>query len=223
MDHAGFTAQHRAIGRASAWAAFLVGQAYAVAALAGFLSLESPRDPIGTPFLSIMALLIVLMSPLMVATMAAVHAYASRENKAYSLTALAFMILLAGVTSTLNFSLWLAIRWTDVRGAPWLALFFPYQWPTLAYALDIFAWDWFFALAMLFAAPVFRQGGLEKMLRILMIVSGVLCLAGLIGALLDPRFLMICILGYGVAGPIVFLLLGVIFGRAPTGPDAALH
>ena len=60
MSHEGFTVRHRAIGRAAAWAAFLVGQAYAIAALLGFLSLKSPQDPIGDPFLSIMALLIVL-------------------------------------------------------------------------------------------------------------------------------------------------------------------
>jgi hypothetical protein len=84
----------------------------------------------------------------------------------------------------------------------------------VAYALDILAWDWFFALSMLFAAPVFKAGRLEKTVRILMVVSGSLSLAGLIGVpLADMQVRNIGIIGYGVVAPIVFLLLGIVFGR----------
>jgi hypothetical protein len=219
MSHEGFTVQHRAIGRAAAWAAFLVGQAYAVAALLGFLSLKSPQDPIGDPFLSMMALLIVLMAPLLVASMVAVHAYASPELKVYSLTALAFMILLAGITTSVNFVILTVSRQIEAAPLSWLSLFLPYKLPSVAYTLDILAWDWFFALSMLFAAPVFREGRLERIVRILMIVSGVLSLVGLIGVpLADMQVLSIGILGYGVAAPVVFLLLGVVFGRTQLVP-----
>jgi hypothetical protein len=51
----------------------------------------------------------------------------------------------------------------------------------VVYTLDILAWDFFFALSMLFAAPVFKGGRLETMVRILMIASGIVSLAGLIG------------------------------------------
>jgi hypothetical protein len=176
MPHEGFTVHHRAIGRATAWAAFLVGQVYAIAALLGFLSLKSPQDPIGDPFLSIMALLLVLLAPFMVACMIAVHAYASPELKVYSLTALAFMILVAGITSSVNFAVLTVSRQIEAAGSPWLPLFLPYKWPAVAYALDILAWDWFFALSMLSAAPVFKEGKLEKIVRIFMIVSGGLSL-----------------------------------------------
>ena len=219
MSHEGFTVQHRAIGRAAAWAAFLVGQAYAVAALLGFLSIKSPQDPIGDPFLSIMALLIVIMAPLMLASMVAVHAYASPALKAYSLMALAFMILLVGTTSGVNFMILTISRQSETAQLPWLSLFLPYKLPSVAYALDILAWDWFFALSMLFAAPVFREGKLEKMVQSLMIVSGVPSLVGLIGVpLANMQILSIGILGYGVVAPIVFLLLAVVFGRTQPVP-----
>ena len=39
MSHEGFTGQHRAVGRAAGWAAFLVGQVYAVVSGLGFVSL----------------------------------------------------------------------------------------------------------------------------------------------------------------------------------------
>ena len=220
INHEGFTVQHRIMGRAASWGTFVLGQAYAVAALFGFLSLQSPQDAIGDPFLSIMALLIVLMAPLMVSSMIAVHAYASPELKAYSLLALALMILLAGITSSVNFAILAVSRQIAATQFPWLTLFLPYQWPSsIAYALDILAWDWFFALSMLCAAPVFREGKLEKVVRILMIVSGVLCLVGLISVpFADMLTLRVGIIGYGVVAPIVFLLLGMVFGRTKPVP-----
>lgn len=221
MPNEGFTSQHRLIGRAAAWGAFLVGQAYAIAALLGFLSLESPQDPIGSPWLPIMALLLVLLAPIMVVTMIAVQSYAAPDRKAYASSALAFTILLAGITSAVNFAILTVSQHVDVAGSAWLPLFLPYRWPAPAYSLDILAWDWFFALAMLFAAPVFRNGRLEKTARALMILSGVLSLSGLIGLpLAGSRALGIGILGYGVAGPAVFLLLALIFGRPLPIPDS---
>jgi hypothetical protein len=84
----------------------------------------------------------------------------------------------------------------------------------VTYALDILAWDIFFALSMLFAAPVFFQGRLEKTVRILMIVSGVLSLAGLIGVpLADMNVRNIGIIGYVGISLAVFPLLGIIFWR----------
>ncbi len=118
-----------------------------------------------------MATLITLMIPFMVITMVVVQAYAPAKLKVFGVIALAFMIILAGITSRINFALLIASYQAD---APWLSLFLPYKWPEVAYAMDIFAWDWFFALSMLFAAPIFRNGRLEKMASVFMIVSGCL-------------------------------------------------
>jgi|SRR5665811_337794 len=88
------------------------------------------------------------------------------------------------------------------------------------------AWDLFFALSVLFAAPVFRHGRREKCARALMIVSGVFSLAGLIGVpFAGMRLLSIGILGYGVAAPVAFLLLAMVFGRTlplPGTPSRAV-
>ncbi len=81
----------------------ILGVVYAVTTFLGFLSLKSPQDPIGDPYFTIMELLIVIMAPSMVVAMLAVHAYAPPEVKAYSFTALIFMILLAGITSCVHF------------------------------------------------------------------------------------------------------------------------
>jgi hypothetical protein len=130
------------------------------------------------------------------------------------------MILLAGITSSVNFVIFTVSRQSEAAGSPWLPLFLPYKWPSVAYALDILAWDWFFALSMLSAAPVFKKGRLEKMVRVLMIASSVLCLVGVIGVpFADAQALSVEILGYGVVAPVVFLLLAVVFGRTKPMPS----
>jgi hypothetical protein len=155
MSHEGFTAQHRTIGRAAAWAVFPLAVVYAVTTILGLLSLKSPQDPIGDPYFSLMELLIILMAPVMVVSMVAVHAYAPPEVKLYSLTALAFMILLAGLTSSVHFVILTVGHQIEASGLPWVPLFLSWKWPSVVYTLDILAWDFFFALSMLFAAPVF--------------------------------------------------------------------
>ncbi len=211
MSHPDFTLQHRTIGRAAAWAVFCLGMLYAVTTILGFRSLKSPDDAIGDPFFSIMELLIILMAPLMVVSMVAVHAYAPPDTKVFSLTALIFTILMAGITSSVHFVILTVSRQFPANS---VSLLLSFKWPSVAYTLDILAWDWFFALSMLFAAPVFRVGRLEQTVRMLTIVSGVLSLAGLIGVpLANMQIRNIGIIGYGVVAPVVFLLLGIVFGR----------
>lgn len=206
------------LGRAAAFAVFFLLIAYAVTLVLGFLSLKSPQDPIGDPYFSILELLIVVIAPLMVIVMIAVHAYAFSETKMYSLAALAFMIIMASITCTVHFVILTVSRQIESAGFPWASLFFSFKWPSVAYTMDILAWDFFFAFSMLFAAPVFKAGRLEKTVRVLMIVSGLLSLAGLIGVpLANMNVRNIGILGYAGASIFVFLLLGIVFGRIREG------
>ncbi len=221
MSHESFTPQHRIIGRAAAWAAFGFGVVYAAVTALGFLSLQSPQDPIGDPFFTLMEILLILTVPLMLVSMVAVHAYAAPADKVYSLTALIFMLLLTGITSSVHFVILTVGRQLAASGLPLVPLLLSWQWPSVAYTLDILAWDWFFALAMLFAAPVFKVGRLEKTVRLLMLVSGAVSLAGLIGVpLANMQVRDIGIIGYGVVAPFVFLLLGIVFGRVQYAPSA---
>jgi hypothetical protein len=98
----------------------------------------------------------------------------------------------------------------------WAPLLFAWTWPSVAYALDILAWDVFFALSVLFAAPVFGTGRLETWVRALLVVSGVLSLAGLVGVpLADMTDRDIGIVGYALVTIPLFVLLGVVLGRTP--------
>jgi hypothetical protein len=225
MSHEGFTPLHGILGRVAAWSVFPLSVIYAVTTVLGLLSLKSPQDPIGDPYFTIMELLIILLVPAMVITMIAVHAHAAPEVKIYSFTALAFMIVMAGITSSLHFIILTVSRQIEAAGLTWAPLFFSFKWPSVAYTLDILAWDWFFALSMLFAAPVFKHVGLETALRYLMIVTGVLSLVGLLGVPLAnmnveywPNVRFIGVVGYGLGSPVVFLLLGMLFGRTKQMP-----
>lgn len=118
-----------------------------------------------------MEVLIVVTAPLYVAVMVAVHAYAARDVKAYSLTALVFMIVCAGITSSVHFVMLTVGRQVEFTSVSWMPLFLSFKWPSVVYALDILAWDWFYGLSMLFAAPVFKGGKLETAVLAEVLVS----------------------------------------------------
>ena len=71
---------------------------------------------------------------------------------------------------------------------------------------------------MLLAAPIFGRSAL----RLLMTASGALCLAGLGWLAVSPeQAVIIGILGWGAAGPLVFLLLARAFTSAQPAEAAA--
>ncbi len=206
-----FTVQARTLGIFAAWMAFAVSEVYAVVSGLAYASQGAAVE--SGPFLSIMALLVVVMGPFLVLSMIAVHTYASPDSKPYSLAALAFMIACVAITSCINFLLLLVSSQPNLFSESWRALFLPCKWPAPAFVLDNFVWDWFFGISMLLAAPIFGGNTLKAALRLVMILSGLPCLAGLIWLVVSPaQAIFIGILGWGAAGPIVFLLLAKMFG-----------
>jgi hypothetical protein len=210
-----FTATARSLGIFSAVATVILLVAYAVTLAVGLLSLESPQQPIGDPMFTILEVLIIIMMPAIVALMVVVHAWAPMHAKTLSLTSVIFMGLLAGETISLHFVILTLSRQPEFTGQPWLPLVLSFSWPSFAYAIDIVGWDVFFALSMLFAAPVFWGSRLAAWIRWLMIASGVLALAGLSGVVVgDMQLRSIGIVGYLGVFLIVAALLAVLFYRA---------
>src|SRR5215203_5780462 len=209
-----FTATARTLGIFSAAATVILLVAYAVTLTVGLASLESPQQRIGDPIFTILEVLIIVMMPAMVALMVAVHAWAPMQVKSLTLTSLVFMGLLAGVTSVVHFCVLTLSRQPEFAGRPWESLVFPFAWPSVVYALDILAWDVFFPLSVLFAAPVFRGSRLAAWIRVL-IASGVLSLAGLSGVVAcDMQLRNIGIVGYVGVFLVVAALLAILFYRA---------
>jgi hypothetical protein len=211
-----FSATARRLGIFSAVATVVLVVAYAVTLAVGLASLESPQQPIGDPMFTILEVLIIVMMPAMVALMVAVHAWAPMHVKTLSLTSLVFIGLLAGVTCSLHFCILTLSRQPEFSGQPWVPLVMSFTWPSVAYALDILGWDVFFALSMLFGALVFWGTRLAAWIRVLMIASGVLALAGLSGVVVgDMQLRDIGIVGYVGVFLVVAALLAILFYRAP--------
>jgi len=220
MSQEGFTVQHRFIGIAAIWIYVSLSLMYAITTALGFFALESPLDPIGDPYFTMMELLIILIAPVLVAVMVSVHGYASAETKAYSLLGLAFMTLLSGITSSVHFVILTVRPHFEMAGIAGESLFLSFTWPSMAYAVDILAWDVFFPLSVIFTAFVFRSGGLEKTIRYLLIASGVLSMLGLIGVpLANMNIRNIGVLGYALVAPVAFLFIAFQFNRTKPRAD----
>ena len=99
----------------------------------------------------------------------------------------------------------------------WAPLLLSFRWPSVAYALDILAWDVFFPLGALFSALVFGREGLPGRIRTLLIVSAVLSFAGLAGVIVgDMMVRNIGIIGYALIFPIAVAFIGILLLRTKT-------
>ena len=211
-----FTATARRLGIHSAIVVSTLLVAYAVTLAVGLASLSSPDEPIGNPAFSILEVLIIAMMPAMVTLMVAIHAWAPAPAKTLSLTALVFMSLVAGITCSVHVVILTMSQQSASAQMETMVRLLSFEWPSVVYALDILAWDFFFALSMLFAAPVFRGDGVARWIRPVMTISGALALAGLSGAATgDMRLRNIGIVGYVPVFFVVTVLLTVLFVRSP--------
>jgi hypothetical protein len=224
----GFSDRARRIGIASATATAALIVLYAGTLAIGFSSLQSPQDQIGDPMFTVLEVLILLLMPAMVTLMVSLHAWAAAQCRVLTLVAVIFMSLLAGVTSSVHFLVLTLSRDAAFADQPWAPLFLSFTWPSVAYALDILAWDVFFSFAMLFAAPAVVGSRLADRTRYLMYASGLLALAGLSGVIAgDMQLRNVGILGYVGVFLLVAIMLAQLFyrtvplrGLAPGRTDA---
>lgn len=99
-------------------------------------------------------------------------------------------------------------------------MLFTWAWPSAIYALDIAAWDFCLGIALLLAAPVFSGSHAADRLRRGLIVSAVLCLGGLLGAVLgNMNVRNIGVVGYAFVLPVIMLRMGRLFAASPAAGD----
>jgi hypothetical protein len=225
----GGTRTDRWIGMWSARVLFAFGVAYAVTMVAGFAAMGNLGKPLEDPYLAIMEVLILVMAPILVLLAVVIHACAPEGTKTYSMTALAWMLLLAGFTMTVHVVQLTVVRRIDPGAIHGFQHLFNWHWPSVLYGVDIAAWDIFFGLALLFAVPVFHAAG-RAAVRNGLLIAGAMCLVGIIGPAVNHIALrQIGIIGYAIVWPIVCVPLSNAFRQgglrsraivpAP-GPDA---
>jgi hypothetical protein len=190
------------LGSWSALAIFLLGVSYFVT-LTIAVSVHGFTAPIADPILAVMEVLTLISAPLMVIVISAIHAYASADRKMYGLIALAFISVFVAMTSAVHFVELTAVRQRGSSGMIW---------PSPAYAVELLAWNLFLGLALLFAAPVFAGSGPERGVRRGLLISGALCVAGIVGpAVGNMRLQLVGVFGYAVVLPVVCLMLARLF------------
>jgi hypothetical protein len=190
------------LGSWSALAIFLLGVAYVVT-LTIAVSVHGLTEPIVDPYLAVMEVLTLISAPLMVILFSAIHAYAPVDRKIYGSTALAFVTVFVAMTSAVHFVELTAIRQRGSGGIIW---------PSPAYAVELLAWNLFLGLALLFAAPVFDASGPERGVRRGLLISGTLCVAGIIGpAVGNMQLQLVGVFGYAVVLPVVCFMLARLF------------
>ncbi len=188
------------------WSAVLlvaIGAGYLLALAAGFVR-HGLREPIGDPVLAVMEVLTLLAAPALVTLLAAIHERAPAGRRAWTLAALVFGALCAGVTSVVHFVGLTAARQMGEGGIAW---------PSHGYAAELLAWDVFLGLAFVFAAAGFVTPG-ERAARRGLLGCGILCLAGTIGPVVgNMRLQLAGVAGYALVMPVVMVVLARLFAR----------
>jgi hypothetical protein len=95
--------QIRLIGLWSARAIVVLELAYVLVFVAGFASLGNTSAPLPDPYLGIAEVIILVMAPIMVALMLAIHESAPRGARPFTMVAVGWMIAAAAFTMTVHF------------------------------------------------------------------------------------------------------------------------
>ena len=170
------------------------------------------------PNLTIMETLLLLLNPALVALFAAIHAYAPPDKKSYALAAFGFVIVMVTLTAFVHFTQLIVVRRTTSATVIEVLKFQNTGGHlSLTFAMDMLAWDFFFGIAMLFAAPIFRGDKLQNLIRTSLIVCGLLCLIGVAFPFTENAlFQLPAIAGYAFGFPIISVLLAKLFARSVT-------
>ena len=203
------------LGVVSGGAVAVLCAVYAAVLAVGLLTLPSPRHQVQQPWFTLMELLILAIAPAMVLLSVALHSWSFPECKSLALASVMFLGMCAVTTSAVHFAILTLSHHPEFASKPWSPQIFSFQWPSVAYALDILAWDVFFPLGALFAAATVQGSGLNRLVRVLLVVSAILAFAGVLGVpLANMQVRNVGIIGYAVFFPIAAALLAILFQRA---------
>ena len=199
---------------ASGNAVALLCLVYAAVLAGGLITLPSPDEQIQNPWFTLMEVLILAIAPLMVAFAVGMHSHAQQEQKSIALLGVVFMSMCAAVTCLVHFTVLTLSRQPAAVAAAWAPLVFAFAWPSVVYALEILAWDFFFPLGALFLALATQPTGNHRLVKGLLLGSSALSFIGLAGVpLANMHVRNIGIVGYAVLFPIAALLLAVTLKR----------
>ena len=156
-----------------------------------------------------------LLAPTFVVLMVSLHYYASPDKKIWSHLGIAFALIYA-VMASINYITQLTVVRLSIlnKETDGLAMFVMGNSHSIFWALaSSYA---FMNLAMLFAAPVFDGGRLERAIRWLFVANGVSVVVTIFGVIADspPIYLLGSLVPWCVIFSLATLLLAALFRRA---------
>ena len=161
-------------------------------------------------------MLTILSALALVMLMVAIHACAPAHARTFSMTTLGWMLGMAALTMSVHIIQLTVARRIDPSTVPGFDRLFGWHWPSLMWGFEITAWDLLLGLSLVCAAPVFA-GRRYATARRGLLVSGVLCLAGLLGPALNViAWRELGIFGYAVVLPLTCLALSRALSSAPS-------
>jgi divalent metal cation (Fe/Co/Zn/Cd) transporter len=191
----------------------VLGVTYVVVIAAGFIANRTTKDPVKDPHLAIAEILILMMAPVLLTLSAAMHYSVPADVRPYTLISLGWMVAAVATTSIVHLVELVVARRLRIQDFPAHQQVFGFRWPSILYAVDIAAWDIFFALAVLFAVPAFDG---QSTVQVGLLATGLLALAGLVGpAVGNIAWRSIGIFGYAVVFPATCIPLSGYFGQLP--------
>ncbi|MFC1910857.1 hypothetical protein ACFLXC_06235 [Chloroflexota bacterium] len=197
------------------WAAianFIFGLFFLAAVAASFIALKGP--PVGI-YLTLTSVITLIGVVAMVFLWSAMHICTQPDRKVFSLCSLAMITVLTALTSiTRIVQISLVPQALDAGKTDGLSWFLVYGELSVMADIEVLAWGGFLGLAMLFLAPVFRKQKLERTLFWTLIISGSLCLIGVVGKVLNiPALTFVGLSGWGLGLTIFMGLLVFWFKR----------
>ena len=171
-----------------------------------------------------MELLILVQAPLIVALFATLHRFAPPSGRSLTLAGLGRAVAMAALTMGVHVTV-LTVGRLPAAHIPGFDRLLTWHWPSVPYAIDILAWDYFFGLALLLAMAAFPAGRVQRRIRIGMAASAARCLAGgLLGVLSgNMQIRDIGIIGYGVVFPFTVVHMARLFTQSPTSGGEPAH
>lgn len=196
------------LGARAGFAVVYVGGAYAIVLAIG-MARHGLSEPIGDPILAIMEVLTILSALPLLALFVALHAASACERRPLATLALVFSAMFCCATMGVH-----VVELTAGRALARPGL----VWPSVPYAVELFAWDFLLGVALLLAAEALTPTLSARRVRAGLRATGALCLIGLIGPLVgNMRIQLIGVAGYAVALPVVAWMLAKWFQGTSDG------
>jgi hypothetical protein len=155
-----------------------------------------------------------MMCPLLVLLMAALHGVTPKPKQVLSQAGMGFTLLFALAVSMNRFSQLGVVRQAQAAGiGDGLRWFQAYGDTSIMLGMEYLGWAWFLGLGLLCVAPLFAGGRLANWIRWLMLLYAGMALVSAVGFLLGNWLALLGFAAWGLVLVIITGLLTVYFRR----------